>query len=298
MADNSSQTSSLPSVAILGVGTMGAGMAHRLLSHNGKVTIYSRKQEKRQEFEKAGANTADTPSKAVENASVVISMVSDDEASREIWMGPNGALSGINPGTVTLECSTISPDWAIELGRYFAEKSRQFLDAPVTGSKPQVTAGELTFLVGGEAEALKKVEPVLGVLGRKVVHLGPLGSGARMKLINNMLCAVQAAGLAEALALAEKSGLVIDSVLDILTNGAPGSPMVKTLSKRMTARNYDVNFYLHLMAKDVRYAIDLSKSAGASHQAADVALTLLNNAGKSGWSDKDFASLIEPLRAQ
>jgi 3-hydroxyisobutyrate dehydrogenase len=119
-----------------------------------------------------------------------------------------------------------------------------------------------------------------------------------MKLINNMLCAVQAAGLAEALALAEKSGLAIDSVLDILTNGAPGSPMVKTLSKRMVDRNYDVNFYLHLMAKDVDYAIKLSESYGASHRAADVARHLLEDAQKKGLSDRDFSSLIEPLRDQ
>lgn len=298
MAENTGNTSSRPSVAILGVGTMGTGMAHRLLSQNGKVTVYSRKPEKRQEFEKAGASTADSPSKAVENADVVITIVSDDAASREVWLGRNGALASVKPGSVSLECSTISPDWVGELGKHFAEKGRQFLDAPVTGSKPQATAGELTFLVGGQTDALEKAEPVLQLLGRKIAHLGPLGSGARMKLINNMLCAVQAAGLAEALALAEKSGLAIDSVLDILTNGAPGSPMVKTLSKRMTDRNYDVNFYLHLMAKDVEYAVNLSESVGASHEAANAALDLLNNAKEKGWNDKDFSSLIEPLRAQ
>ncbi len=144
---------------------------------------------------------------------------------------------------------------------------------------------------------MKKAEPVLSLLGRKIAHLGPLGSGARMKLINNMLCAVQAAGLAEALALAEKSGLAMDAVLDILNNGAPGSPMVKTLSKRMMDRNYDVNFYLHLMAKDVSYAINLSENHGASHKAADAALNLLDKAKEKGWNDKDFSSLIEPLRA-
>ncbi|MFL6446886.1 MAG: NAD(P)-dependent oxidoreductase [Bryobacteraceae bacterium] len=296
MADKSTKTSALPSVAILGVGTMGSGMAHRLLTQNGKVTVYARKPEKRREFESAGANTADSPLKAVENAEIVISIVSDDVASREVWLGTNGALAGLNPDTVSLECSTISPDVVTELGKKFAGKSRQFLDAPVTGSKPQAAAGELAFLVGGDEQALRKAEPVLSVLGRKIAHLGPLGSGARMKLINNMLCAVQAAGLAEALALAEKSGLAIDSVLDILTNGAPGSPMVKTLSKRMMERNYDVNFYLRLMAKDVGYAIKLSEALGASHRAADSALDLLNNAQQQGWSDKDFSSLVEPLR--
>jgi 3-hydroxyisobutyrate dehydrogenase len=298
MADNSEKIRALPSVAILGMGTMGSGMAHRLLSHQTKVTIYARKPEKRQEFEKAGASTADSPAKAAADAEIVITIVSDDAASREVWLGPNGALNSVKPKSVSLECSTITPDWATELGEHFAERRREFLDAPVTGSKPQAAAGELTFLVGGEADVLKKAEPVLKILGRKIAHLGPLGSGARMKLINNMLCAVQAAGLAEALALAERSGLAVDSVVDILTNGAPGSPMVKTLSKRMIDRNYDVNFYLHLMAKDVSYAVNLSKSVGASHEAADVALDLLKKAGEKGWSDKDFSSLIEPLRSQ
>src|SRR3954452_3253848 len=296
MADNSAQA--LPKVAILGVGTMGAGMAHRLLTHGGKVTVYARKPEKRQEFEKAGASTADSPAKAVADAEVIISIVSDDAASREVWSGSNGALTALKPDSVSIECSTVSPELINELGKKFAGENRQFLDAPVTGSKPQAAAGELTFLVGGDAGALKKAEPVLAVLGRKIAHLGPLGSGARMKLINNMLCAVQAAGLAEALVLAEKSGLNVDSVLDLLTAGAPGSPLVKTLSKRMMDRNYDVNFYLHLMAKDVRYAIDLSENSGASHKAADFALDLLNKAKEKGWSDKDFSSLIEPLRAQ
>ncbi len=296
MAENSTQTSALPSVAILGLGTMGTGMAHRLLDHKGVVTVYARKPEKREEFKKAGASTADSPSKAVAGAEVIISMVSDDAASREVWLGSNGALAALKPGTVSVECSTISPAWAEELGKKFAEKHLQFLDAPVTGSKPQAAAGELTFLVGGAEEALQKAEPVLKILGRKIAHVGPLGSGARMKLINNMLCAVQAAGLAEAVALAEKSGLAMDSVLDILTNGAPGSPMVKTLSKRMVDRNYDVNFYLHLMAKDVDYAIRLSESYGASHKAADAAFNLLNDAKEKGWSDKDFSSLVEPLR--
>src|SRR3954447_6946229 len=296
MADNPKQT--LPNVAILGVGTMGTGMAHRLLAQNGKVTVYARRPEKREEFQKAGATATDSPSKAAENAEIVICIVSDDAASREVWLGSNGALAALRPGTVSVESSTVSPELIAELGEKFREKGREFLDAPVTGSKPQASAGELTFLVGGEPAALKKAEPVLTLLGRKIAHLGPLGSGARMKLINNMLCAVQAAGLAEALVLAEKSGLDIDSVLDLLTAGAPGSPLVKTLSKRMMDRNYDVNFYLHLMAKDVRYAIGLSENSGASHKAADFALDLLNKAKEKGWSDKDFSSLIEPLRAQ
>ncbi len=143
MADNEKQT--LPSVAILGVGTMGTGMAHRLLAQSGKVAVYARKPEKREEFQKAGATAFDSPSRAVENAEIVICIVSDDAASREVWLGSNGALVALKPGTVSIESSTVSPQLITELGKKFAEKGREFLDAPVTGSKPQAAAGELTF---------------------------------------------------------------------------------------------------------------------------------------------------------
>lgn len=292
MADISNQ----PSVAILGVGTMGSGMAHRLLSKNFSVSVYARKAEARLEFERAGARATDSPRKAVETADVIVSIVSDDAASKEIWLGENGALSGLKPGSVSIESSTLSPDFVLSLGEQFSANNREFLDAPVTGSKPQAAAGELLFLVGGNQDSLRKAEPVLNAIGRRILHLGPLGSGARMKLINNMLCAVQASGLAEALVLAEKSGLSMDSVLDVLTNGAPGSPLVKNLSKRMMDRNYEVNFFLRLMTKDVQYAVELSKTYKASHETADVALELLSNAKSKGYGDKDFSSLIEPLR--
>src|SRR5690348_16151096 len=108
MSDASTQR--LPSVAILGVGTMGTGMAHRLLAHKGKVTVYARKPDKRREFEQAGAIATDSPAKAVESAEIVISIVSDDAASREVWLGSNGALDAIRPGSVAVESSTVSPE--------------------------------------------------------------------------------------------------------------------------------------------------------------------------------------------
>jgi 3-hydroxyisobutyrate dehydrogenase len=151
MADKSTQ--SLPSVAILGVGTMGAGMAGRLLGQSCKVTVYARKPEKRHEFEKAGARAADTPLKAVENAEIVVSIVSDDAASREVWLGSNGALAGLRPDSVSIESSTISPDLVLELGKKFSEKGRQFLDAPVTGSKPQAAAGDERLRIWDRSEA-------------------------------------------------------------------------------------------------------------------------------------------------
>src|SRR5262249_61273521 len=128
------------------------------------------------------------------------------------------------------------------------------LDAPVTGSKSHAAAGELTFLVGGPETALERARPVLEAMSKKIVHVGPTGSGAILKLINNFMCGVQAASLAEALVWIERSGLNPETAVQVLASGAPGSPLVQTVSARMMAHDFTPNFHLSLMRKDLAYA--------------------------------------------
>ena len=134
------------------------------------------------------------------------------------------------------------------------QRGLSFLDAPVTGSRAQAEAGQLSFLVGGSETALQTVTPALKAMSKEITHLGPIGSGARMKLINNFLCGVQVASLAEGLAWIERSGLDREKALTILKTGAPGSPLLAAISARMVSQNYDVNFLLRLMTKDLLYA--------------------------------------------
>ena len=128
-------------------------------------------------------------------------------ASRAMWIGENGALVAAKPGAVCIECSTVTVNWARELSAVAGARGCEFLDAPVTGSKTQAAAGELSFLVGGDSGTLEKVRPVLAAMGKAIVHLGPTGSGSLLKLINNFVCGVQVAALAEAVAMIECSGL-------------------------------------------------------------------------------------------
>jgi 3-hydroxyisobutyrate dehydrogenase len=172
------------------------------------------------------------------------------------------------------------------------------VDAPVTGSKPQAEAGQLLFLAGGSSAVVDKVAPVLKAMGRDVTHVGPVGSGARLKLINNFLSGSQVAALAEALSLIERSGLDREKALGVLTEGAPGSPLVKLLSGRMTARQYEPNFLLRLMAKDLRYAV-----SEADHQALDLdmgraALRVFEHAIAAGQGDEDMSAVVEQFRIQ
>jgi 3-hydroxyisobutyrate dehydrogenase len=277
---------------------MGGGMAHRLLGAGFPLTVYNRTAEKAQPLVLAGAKRALTPREAAQGANVVISMVSDDSVSRDLWMGEHGALAGAAPGTVLIECSTLTVTWIKELAAAARKRDCELLDAPVTGSRTQAAAGELNFLVGGSPETLDKVRPVLAAMSKSITPLGPVGSGAFLKLVNNFVCGVQIAALAEAVSLIERGGLDRAKALELLTGGAPGSPLVKALSARMATLDYAPHFMLRLMAKDLTYAKQEAASRSLDLTTASAALALFERGIAAGYGDKDIAAVVEPLREQ
>ena len=284
-----------PHVAILGLGTMGAGMASRLLSANFPLTVYNRNRDKTLPFSAGGAGVANSPREAASRAVIVISMVADDQASRNVWLGENGAVAGAQRGSVLIESSTLSVGWLKELAAAAVQRGCEFLDAPVTGTRPHASSGQLLFLVGGPATALEAVRPVFSVLSRDVIHLGPNGSGAMMKLINNFVCGVQAASFAEALSMAAGAGLEQEKVVKILTEGAPGSGIVKRIATQLTA-NDDPNFTLRLMAKDLAYAVNEASVQGIQLQTALAALEIFKQAIAAGHGDEDFSAVTKAFQ--
>lgn len=278
-------------VSFNGLGAMGAGMARRLLGAGFEVTVYNRSPRAAEELRADGARVAATPADGARGAEIVITMVSDDNASREVWLGAKGALAAAAPGAILIDCSTITPEWARELAQAAEKHGCAFLDAPVTGSRPQAQNGELLFLVGGLAEALEKARPALTPMSRGILHLGGHGAGATMKLINNFLCGVQAAALAEALAWIDRSGLERAEAVSVLTGGAPGSPLVKTLASRMEKQNGDVNFRLELMAKDLTYAKREAARSGLDLETGDAALERFQDAVKDGFGGRDLSAI-------
>ena len=291
-----SESTVKPRVALLGLGIMGSGMAGRLLFANFPLTVYNRNAEKTKPFISAGATAANSPREAASGAEIVIGMVADDNASRAIWLGENGALAGAMREAILVEASTLSVGWISELAAAATQRGCELLDAPVTGTKSHATAGELLFLVGGSAKALNKVRSALAAMSREIVHLGPTGSGAFLKLINNFLCGAQAASLAEAVSLIGKSSLDRDKALSILTNGAPGSPLLKAIAARATARDFTPNFLLRLMAKDLSYAAAEGQRCGAELRTAAIAEEIFRQAIAKGYGDQDFAAVIEFLQ--
>lgn len=286
---------SKPRIAILGAGIMGGGMASRLLQANFPVTIYNRNPVRAKPFIDLGAVWADSPRIAAERSDIIISMVADDIASKSVWLGENGAFAGATAKMVFVESSTASVSWIKELAIAAGSRKSNLLDAPVTGSKNQAASGELLFLVGGEEQALIRATPVLSTLGRAVIHFGPTGSGAMMKLINNFMSGVQAASLAEAVGLIHSSGIDAVKALEVLTNGAPGSPLIKLLSTRASAGDFTPNFELRLMAKDLKYAIDEGRRYNTKLHSAESALEIFNQAIAAGYGEKDFSAVIESV---
>ena len=282
-------------IAFLGLGTMGIGMSGRLLDAGFPVTVWNRNASRAEPLRSRGATLAATPREAAAGADVVIAMLADDGASRSVWTGADGAVAGLGEGAVAIECSTLSPEWVADLAALVEDSGGAFLDAPVTGSKPQAASGEVVFLVGGDAEVLDSVRDVLRPMSRDAVHIGPVGAGAKMKLVNNFQSAVQAVALGEALTFSEKCGLDPVAAMHVLANGAPGSPLVKTVGARMMARDYTVNFFLRLMRKDVNYAAEEARRHGVELRTAAAALEAFDRAIEAGWGDSDFASVAESI---
>ena len=282
-----------PRIAFFGLGIMGSGMARRLLANGFPLTVFNRNAEKSKPFANEGAHVAATPREAASRADVIVSMVADDNAARAMWLGENGALAAAAPGTICVECSTVTVGWIHELAAAAKKSKCELLDAPVTGSKTHAAGGELNFIVGGESAALEKVRPVLSAMSKTIVHLGPTGSGALLKLINNFVCGVQVASLAEAIAMIERSGLDRAKALEILTGGAPGSPLVKTIAGRMTAADFTPNFLLRLMAKDLGYAIHEGKKLSVELNTAAAALGSFQKSIAAGLGDKDMSAVVK-----
>lgn len=287
-------------VAVLGTGRMGAAMAERLASQGLAVVVYNRSSERAAALsERIGATVASSPAEAAAAADVTISMVADDDAVRALFEGPDGVAAGIRPGTVAIDCSTVLPETIRSVAGAVRAKGAGILDGPVSGSVGSTLAGELTIMVGGEAADLERAQPVLDRLARRVFHLGPLGTGAAMKLAVNTLIFGLNGAVAEGLLLAERNGIDRALAYDVLAASAAGAPFVGY--KRGAFVEPDttpVAFSLALAAKDLRLIGVLAEASGTAMPQAAVNLEVINAAKGSIGEDADFSTVASHLRQE
>ncbi len=279
-------------VALLGLGTMGAGMAANWLAKGFELSVWNRTPAKARALARKGAKVAATPREAAAGADFIFAMVADDDASRSVWLGADGALAGAKSGAIAVESSTLTPGWVRELGGHARAKGCGFLDAPVGGSRQAAESGELRLFVGGEPATFEAARPALAAVGSKMDLLGPIGAGATWKLINNQLAAAQIAALAEALEVAKKAGFKKEQISELILAGAAASPIVKLKLPRMLERDFEpADFTLHLMLKDARYATALAQSLGAPADLISGAVTAFARGEAKGLGAKDIAAV-------
>jgi 3-hydroxyisobutyrate dehydrogenase len=248
-------------VAFIGLGRMGQGMAGRYLDAGFEVAVFNRSKAKAEDLIARGARWATSPAAAADGADAVVTRVADDEASRAVWLGKDGAAATAKAGTLAIECSTVSYQHALDLARELRTRGLVYIDSPVTGLPDAAAAGKLTLLVGAEPADLERARPFLTPLSTTIRHFGAVGSGTVYKLINNLMGAIQIAGIAEGLAIAEKAGLDMKLVLEAVETGVAASPQVIRHSKRMAARNFSgATFTAALRHKDAAYAVALAES--------------------------------------
>jgi 3-hydroxyisobutyrate dehydrogenase len=214
----------MATVAFIGLGNMGVGMAGRLLAAGHALQVYNRTASRAESLVRRGARLYATPREACAGADAVISMVADDDASRSLWIGTDGILSAhLASGAFAIECSTLSHNWVMDLAARARSRGLRFIDAPVTGLPDSAAAGKLTLLVGADAGDLKDARGVLDAISERIIHFGKVGNGTAYKLIINMLGAVQIASAAEAMAMAERAGLDLGLVAEAIALGQAAS---------------------------------------------------------------------------
>ena len=280
-------------IAFAGLGIMGSRMARNLRKAGFDVVVWNRTRARAEEL---GEPIADTPRQAAEAADILITMVVDAPQVEEVLFGPDGAAEGLREGALVVDMSTIAPSAVREIASRLAERGIGFVDAPVTGSKPRAEDGTLTIMAGGSAEDFGRAKPLFEAMGQLVVHCGPSGHGAMVKLLNNALAAINAAALAEAIDMAERYGLDTDRMVEVMSAGSAKSTMLDLKAKPMIEHDYEPLFKLEHMLKDVRHCLAEAEVLGEDFDLATDAEALYSAADRAGFGQQDFAAVIEAVR--
>lgn len=276
---------------------MGRPMAKNLLKAGFSLSVYNRTRSKTEEFRNLGCKMFATPKELAQNSEIIISMVTGPKDVKEIHLGKNGIVEGIHKGLIVIDMSTIGPKAAIEVADKFKNNNIDFLDAPVTGSVPKAVTGELTIFIGGKKEIFEKVRDVFSAMGKNLQYMGSSGSGQAIKLVNNMIAAIEVVGLAEGMLLADSLNLPREKVASALENAPLTSPYLRMKFANFVKENYEVAFSMKNMRKDLRLALLVLSGNNKNLKLPILQLTekLLTIGVEKGLGEKDLSAVIKVL---
>jgi 3-hydroxyisobutyrate dehydrogenase len=284
-------------VAILGTGIMGSGMARNLARAGLEMRAWNRTREKAEQLADAGITVADTPAEAVERADCVITMLTDGDTVRQVMSGGDGALAAISADAVWLQMSTIGIAATEELAGLAAERHLAFVDAPVLGTKQPAEAGQRTVLASGPDATLDRCDPVFEAVGARTIRLGKAGTGNRMKLVVNNWLVSLTVGLAETIALAERVEVDPARFLEIIKDSPMGVPYAELKGRMMIEREFEPAFPLRLAAKDARLALEAGELDGAELALTRAVERRFAEAIELGHGDEDVAAVYHASAA-
>ena len=285
----------MANLAFVGLGVMGSQMVNRLLSKGHTVTGYNRTRSKAQWLIDQGMKWADSPRAAADAADVVFAMVTNSAALAAVTDGPDGILSGLRPGKVFVDMSTVSPEASRALAERVRQQGADMVDSPVSGSVITLQQGKLSIMVGGRRETLERVRPILEDIGPKVTHVGDNGLALAMKIAINLSLAVQMLAFSEGVLLAEKSGIARATAVDVLVHSAIASPMVQYRGPFVLKQPDEAWFDVNMMQKDMLLALEMGRRLDVPLPTTAVSNEFLTAARGMGMAKQDFAVMFDVL---
>jgi len=282
-------------IAFIGLGIMGSNMASNLAKNNLNLTVYNRTPKKLELFENSNITYADSVENAVKDADVVFSMLSTPQVVEEVFFGENGALNAMKKNAIWADCTTVNPSFSNSAFEEASKYAIRFLDTPVSGSKIPAEKAELIFLVGGKEETLNEIKPYLNMMGNKVLHIGDIGKGASFKMLVNMMLAQSMLVFSEAILLGEKMGISKDFLLDTVPNLIVSAPFTKLKVESIRNNNYDVQFPLEWMHKDLHLAALTAFEHNQPLYLANLTKELYASAKQNGMGRDDMAAIYKFL---
>lgn len=282
-----------PTVGFIGLGLMGRPMAANLLKAGYELTVWNRTASRADSLVTQGAKIAASPRDLAAASEVIFTIVSDPPALESVLWGDSGVFAGMRSGSVLVESSTVSPGLEKRVSAAAAAKGAEFLEAPVTGGTWGAEKGDLVFMVGGNAETLQRVEPVMSAMGKRFFHLGPVGAGQTVKLAMNLLLALEVEAFAEALALVTHAGIAGDKLFEVMQSSMGRSGLLDLKGAMMLKGEYKPSFPLRLMHKDMSLALDLANQLGVPLPAAAAAREILSATKGASTEDVDFSAIAE-----
>ena len=285
-------------IAYLGLGTMGSGMASNLLKAGYQLTVWNRSAEKCKPFARKGARVADTPADAARDVDLVMYILSNDEAVEDVVLGANGILRGIQEGQIAIDMSTVLPETSLRELEAYAKRGVDFLDAPVFGSKQESAEAKLWIMAAGNKAIFEKVKPVLTKLGQTVHYFGKNGNATAMKLVGNLIVALELEALSEGLVLARKAGLDLSTVMEVVKVADFRSPLLASNGQNILKRDFSTSFALKLMLKDAGLIEKFAGSLRSPIPGLRVVEKNLKSAVALGFEKENASAVIKALEKE